>query len=123
MKVLIIEEDSFVRAVYESELRQENIEVIVAKNGGEGLELAKKTLPDLIITELILTKINGFELIKLVKADKKLSKIPVVVASELGQNTDIEEVMALGINKYMHKDLYSSKQIVKEVLNIMMSSL
>lgn len=123
MKVLVIEEDSFVRAVYESELRQENIEVLVAKNGGEGLELAKKNKPDLILTELILTKINGFELIKQIKTDKKLVKIPIVVASELGQKVDIDEATDLGISKYLHKDLYSSKQVVKEVLNIMMSSL
>lgn len=121
MKVLIIDDDSFVRAVYESELRQENMEVVSASNGREGLEKIKENKPSLIITELILTKLNGFELIKELKRDEELKKIPIVVASELGQKQDVDEALALGVNKYLPKDAYSSKQVVREVLNLMMS--
>lgn len=123
MKVLIIENDAFVSAVYESELRQENLEVISTRNGRDGLDKAREHKPDLIIMELILTKINGFELIKEIRQDAQLSKTPIVVVSALGQKQDIDEVMAMGVNKYLHKDLYSSKQVVKEVVNLMMSLL
>lgn len=165
MKVLAIEEDSFIRAVYESELRQENIEVVTASNGREGLLRARETNPDLIITELILTKLNGFELIKEIRQkekkaisnkassdelatrekqaideaklsgvdltnetkskDKKklLSNVPIVVVSALSQKQDIDEAISLGATKYLPKDLFSAKQAVKEVLNLMMSLL
>ena len=123
MKVLVIEEDSFIRAVYESELRQENIEVVSALNGRDGLAKALETKPDLIITELILTKLNGFELIKEIRQSVKknpLAKTPIVVVSALSQKQDIDEAMALGATKYLPKDLFSSKQAVREVLNLMM---
>lgn len=123
MKVLIIDGDSFVRAVYESELRQENIEVISAGDGREGLEKIREQKPDLIIIELILTKLNGFELIKEIKKDEELKKIPIVVASELNQKQDVREVLAMGVNIYLQKDSVSSKQVVYVVLNLLMNLL
>lgn len=120
MKVLIIEDDKFTRTVYESELHQENIEVELAEDGETGLEKAQKTKPDLIILDLILPKKNGFEVLEELKKNKKTQRIPVVVSSALSQKTDIDEIMKLGAAEYLPKENYSLKQIIKEVLNILM---
>lgn len=120
MKVLVIDDDKFARTVYESELHQENIAVELSKDGEEGLAMAKKNVPDLIIMELILTRKNGFEVIEELKKDPKLKKVPIVVCSSLSQKSDIEEAKKLGIAKYLSKEDYSLKQVVKEVMNVLM---
>lgn len=122
MKVLVIDSDKFAQTVYESEFHQENIEVIVVENGQEGYAAAVKEMPDLILLELILTKKNGFELIRELKANPKLKNIPVVVCSSLSQKADIDESVSLGALKYYSKDNYSLKQVVREVMKIMSAS-
>lgn len=121
MKVLIIEDNKFLRQVYESELHQENIEVDLAEDGVAGIEKAKTGKPDLILLDLILPKKNGFEVIEEIRADQKLKKIPIVVSSALSQKSDIDEAMQLGATKYLSKDSYSQKQVIQEVLNVLMS--
>lgn len=121
MKVLIIEDDKVISTVYESELHQENIEVDVAQNGEEGLEKARKSKPDLILLDMILPRKNGFEVLEELKKDKMLNKIPVVVSSALSQKVDIDEAMKLGAYKYLSKENFSQKQIIREVVNILMT--
>mgnify|MGYP001186439117 CR=1 FL=1 len=121
MKVLVIDEDKFVINIYESEFHQQNIEVVAAFDGADGWEKVKAEKPDLIIMELILFKINGFDLIKKIKNDKKLKNIPIVVCSSLNQQDDIDESMKLGALKYFSKQTYSLKQVTKEVLDILIS--
>jgi len=123
MKVLVIDEDKFVINIYESELHQQNIEVISADNGEDGWRLAEKEVPDLIITELILRKINGFDLIKKIKKTKKLKNIPIVICSSLNQQEDIDEVLELGATKFLSKQVYSLKEVTKEVLEILISNI
>lgn len=121
MRVLIIEDNKFIRTVYESELHQENIEVDLAEDGIKGLEKAREKAPDLIILDLILPRKNGFDVLEELKSDAKLKKIPVVVASALSQKSDMDEAMNLGAIKYFPKDSYSQKQIIQEVLNVLMT--
>lgn len=115
MKVLIIDDDTFVQTVYESELHQENIEVFLANNGVEGMELAKAKGPDVILLDLIMPKMDGFLFLKEFKKNVKLKKIPVIVSSMLEQQSDIDEVMGLGALKYLPKAQYSPNQVIEEI--------
>jgi DNA-binding response OmpR family regulator len=119
MKVLIIDEDQFTTAVYESELRQQNFETIVVTSGLEGIKMARRKKPNVIILELVLSKLNGFEVLRSLKRSPTVKQIPIVVASVLGQQVDIDEALKLGAVKYLHKDVYSANQIVTEVVNLM----
>ena len=121
MKVLVIDEDKFAQSVYESELHQQNISVELAKDGLEGVEKAKETKPDIIILELIVTKKNGFEVLEEIKQDADIKNTPVVVCSSLSQKNDVDEAMRLGALKYFSKEEYSLKQVVKEVMNILIN--
>lgn len=123
MKVLVIDEDKFVINIYESEFHQQNIEVISAQNGQEAWDILKKESPDLIIMELILVKINGFDLIKKIKAQKKFKDTPIVICSSLNQQEDIDEATSLGATKFFSKQSYSLKQVTKEVLEILISKI
>lgn len=121
MKVLVIDGDKFAQNIYLSELHQENIAVEVAEDGEEGLKKARETDPKIIILELILTKLNGFEVLKELKNDKKTKDIPVVVCSSLSQEDDIKEAMDLGAVKYFSKEDYSLKQVTREVIEMLMT--
>lgn len=123
MLVLVIDDDKFVRNIYESELHQENIQVELAQDGVEGLTKAKEVKPNLIIMELILTKKNGFEVLQELKKDSKLKNIPVVICSALSQSKDIDEALKLGAIKYFSKEDYSLKQVIKEVLEILVTQM
>lgn len=121
MKVLIIDDDKFVRTVYESEFHQENVAVVLASDGKAGLALALQENPTLIIMELILPKLNGFEVIGELKKDNKLKKVPILICSSLSQKSDIDEAMSLGVEKYLPKENYSLKQVVAEALKILLT--
>jgi two-component system, OmpR family, response regulator VicR len=111
MKVLIIDDDNFIRTVYKSALNQENIEVEVAADGDEGLAKAKQFKPDAILLDMILPKKDGFEVLKGLKS----KKIPTIVFSSLHQQGDIDEALRLGAMKYLPKDQYSPGQIIDEI--------
>lgn len=120
MKILIIEDDKFISTVYESEFHQQNIEVELAFDGIAGLAKARECKPDLILLDLILPKLNGFEVLREIKADPEISKIPVIVSSSLNQSSDIDEVINLGATKFFAKETSSPKQVVKEIIDIIL---
>lgn len=121
MKVLVVDTIKYVQTVFESEFHQQNIEVELASSSQEALDLIKKGKPDLIILELILPVMNGFDFIVELKKNKKNKDIPIIVYSRLGQKKDIDEASSLGITKYFPKEDYSQKQVIQESLNILMS--
>jgi CheY-like chemotaxis protein len=121
MKVLVIDDDNFIISVFESEFHQNNIQVEKAQNGQEALEKAAKCEPDLICMELILTRKNGFEVLEELKKNEKTKDTPVVIYSSLNQKDDVQEALAKGATKYFPKEEYSVKQIIKEIMNILIS--
>ncbi|MDD4625099.1 MAG: response regulator [Candidatus Paceibacterota bacterium] len=114
MKVLIVDDDKFVQAVYKSGFIKERIEVDLAQDGEEGLEKARKALPDLILLDLIMPRLDGFDFLEEAKKDPALKKIPVIVFSVLSQQSDIDKALELGAFKYMAKDIYMPNQIIEE---------
>lgn len=120
MKVLIIDDDKFIRVVYKSGFVHEGIEVELAQDGEEGIQKAKSFVPDLILLDIILPKKDGFELLEEIKKDPKLKDTPVIVFSALNQQPDIDRAMELGAMKYMPKDNYMPNQIIEQVKKILL---
>lgn len=121
MRVLIVEKDITTKIVYEAELHQQNVTVDLASNGEEGLKMANENKPDLIVLELVLPRINGFDFIKEIKKNENLRDVKILVSSILSQKKDINEAMELGAYEYLQKDAYSQKQIIARVLDILIS--
>jgi len=102
-KVLIVEDDKFLSLVLKSKLERDGFLVSEAVDGEIGLAKARSEKPDLILLDLILPKMSGFEFLEVAKTDPELTKIPVVVASNLGQDTDIQKAKGLGVLDYYVK--------------------
>jgi len=114
-KVLVIEDDQFLAKVYLIKLKKEGYDVEMAYDGNEGIEAMKKKIPDIVLLDLILPGIDGFEVLKKMKADPKLAKIPVIILSNLGQEEDIERGKKLGADDYFVKANTALSSIVKKI--------
>lgn len=122
MKVLLIDDDNFIRKIYKFELSKENIEVDLAESAEIGLEKIKSSKPDLILLDMMLPGKNGFDVLSELQADEELKKIPVIVFSSLSQESDIKKAMDLGCAKYLPKDTYSTNEIIGEIKNIFLKA-
>ena len=114
-KIIIIEDDKFLLKAYEIKFKQSDFDVILATDGISGFELAEKEKPSLIILDLMLPRMNGFEFLKKIKSDEKLKNIPVIVVSNLGQKNDCEKAIKLGAKEFLIKTNYSLEEIIKKI--------
>lgn len=114
-KVLIVEDDHYLLKAYCIKMEKAGFSVITAMDGLEGLEIAKKEKPSLIVLDLLLPKIDGFEFLKKIKSDEELKNIPVITISVLGQKADQERAIALGAEEYFIKTDYKLEEIIKKI--------
>lgn len=119
-RILLAEDDRFLRKAAEARLRQGGFTVLAAVDGEEALRLARAETPDLVLLDLIMPKIQGFEVLKALKEDPATASIPVIVLSNLGQERDVQRAMELGAVAYFikaHLSLHELVQRVSEVLD------
>ena len=112
-KIVIVEDDRFLSLVLKGRLEKEGYDVIPAYDGAEGLAAIRRELPALVVLDLVMPKMTGFELMEKLSADPQISRIPVVVASNLGQESDIQKAKNLGVRDYYVKVQTSVDELVK----------
>ena len=117
--ILVVEDESFLSKVLAERLEDEGFgRIDVAGNGEEALAKVKQHPPDIILLDMILPKMNGFEVLEALQADKKLATIPVLVLSNLGQDQDIEQAKKLGARDYIVKSNFSLQKVVEKIMSI-----
>ncbi len=114
-KVLIIEDDKFLAKMLARILESHDYEVMFAVNGKEGLMKASQGEANLILLDIMLPDMDGFDLLETIKKDKKTQKIPVIILSNLGQPEDIQQGKALGVKDYLVKSDLSLDEVVEKV--------
>lgn len=114
-KILFIEDESALQKTFTDLLSKENYEIVSAFDGETGLRLAKDKKPDLILLDLILPKINGFDVLRNLKNDEELKNIPVIVLTNLESVVDVNRVIELGATTYLVKAQYSLKEVIDKV--------
>ncbi len=110
--ILVVEDDRFLVKAIEAKLTSSGYEVGVARDGEEAVAYLKKTTPDLMLLDLIMPKKNGFEVLEEMHDNQAWKKIPVIVLSNLGQESDQKKGMELGAVDYVVKTKFSLQQIV-----------
>lgn len=118
-KVLIVEDDQLIFTILSRELLDAGFEVANAFDGEQAVSVTKEVHPDLVLLDILLPRKNGFEVLAILKADADLSKIPVVILSNLGQPDDIKKGRELGAIDYMVKVEFEPKQIVSKVRTLL----
>ena len=120
-KILVVEDDMNLQRTLIEYLKKENFETLGASNGEDGVILAKKEKPDLILFDIVLPRKNGYEVIKELKSDDNTLKIPIVLLTNLGSYSDVEKALNLGATTYLVKADYKLEEVVakiKEILKI-----
>ena len=118
-KILVIEDDRFLRELISRKLRNEGYNVIEAIDGEEGLRKIKEEKPDLVLLDLILPGMDGFEVLKRTKEDQATTKIPVIILSNLGQREEVEKGLKLGAIDYLVKAHFTPGEIIEKIKNIL----
>jgi len=113
--ILFIEDESVLQKTFEKTLREEGFEMLSALDGENGFNLAKKEKPDLILLDLILPKVNGFEVLKSLKEDPETKEIPVIILTNLERMSDINKALELGATTYLVKVDYSLGEVVEKI--------
>lgn len=101
--ILVVEDDVFLVNAYQIKFQKEGIEVWVAADGKEALGFLEKEPPRVVLLDLMLPGINGFEVLAAIRQNERWKKTPVIVLSNLGQSEDVEKARALGIDDYIVK--------------------
>ena len=115
-RILLVEDDQYQRKAEEALLRLRGYDVVIAVDGEEALErLTKPERPDLIVLDLIMPKLSGFEVLKRIKADPGTSAIPVIVLSNLSQESDRRQVLEAGAVEYLVKANMTLKEVVERI--------
>jgi len=111
-KVLIIEDDRFLRKVIVKKLSREKYQTTEAADGEEGLKLAQSENPDLILLDLVLPQMDGFEVLERIKNNKSISKIPVIILSNLGGTDKMNKGLKMGAADFLIKAELNPGEIV-----------
>lgn len=116
-RILIVEDDKFLRELITQKLIKEDYDTIEAVDGEEGIKKIKEEKPDLVLLDLILPGIDGFEVLSKKREDSSLDKIPVIILSNLGQKEDVERGLKLGAVDYLIKAHFTPGEIIEKVKN------
>jgi two-component system, OmpR family, phosphate regulon response regulator PhoB len=114
-KILIIEDDKFLRKIIKRKFSGEGFDVIEAVDGERGITLAKNDQPDIIILDLVLPEINGFEVLQTLKQTPETSEIPVIILSNLGEEENVKKGLAAGAADYLIKSNLDPSDIFDRV--------
>jgi len=114
-KILIIEDDKFLRELIGQKLLKEGYDIVEAVDGEKGLKSIKDEKPDLVLLDLILPGMDGFEVLTKIKKDSDIAEIPVIILSNLGQKDDIEKGLKMGAVDYLIKAHFTPGEIIDKI--------
>ena len=117
-KILIIEDEKFLSEMYKMKFIEEGFKVETANNGCDGIELAEKINPDLVLLDLVLPGMDGYEILEKLRASPKTKGIKVYILSNLGQTEEINKGFKIGADGYLIKANLTPTQLAQSVNKI-----
>lgn len=118
MNILLIEDDLFFQKFYATKLKDQNFQVEVASDGEEGLKKMEGGSFDLILLDLVMPKVDGFEVLRKKAASDTLKNIPVLVFSTLGQDQDVAKAKELGAKEFINKTFFDFDGLLAKIHTI-----
>lgn len=118
-KILVVEDDVMLNKIYQTKLGILGYQVSAAFDGEEGLKKMETENPHIILLDLMLPKKSGFEVLEAAKQNLKVARIPVIVLSNLGQESDIKRGMELGAIDFLVKSNIKLESVIQKVENVL----
>jgi CheY-like chemotaxis protein len=118
-KVLVVDDEPNILMSLEFLMKKKGYEVFIARNGGEALEIIRKQLPQVVVLDIMMPEVDGYEVCELVKSDSSLQHIKVIFLTAKSKESDIEKGYRLGADLYLTKPFSTRKlmQHIGEFLN------
>lgn len=113
--VLVVEDDKYMREVLVAKLGKEGFEVYEAMDGSAGLDMTAQRKPDLVVLDIILPVMNGFDYLEAKAKVSAIAAVPVIILSNLGQREDVERGMKLGAKDYLVKAHFTPNDLMVKV--------
>jgi DNA-binding response OmpR family regulator len=113
-KILVVDDDPYILMSLEFLMKKNGYNVLVARNGTEAMQIVKEFIPDLVLLDIMMPDVNGYEICKYIKSTKKLSHCKVVFLSAKSSEADIQKGYDLGASLYISKP-FSTRNIVKQL--------
>lgn len=115
IKVAIIEDDTFLAGMYEQKFRLEQMNPIMAYDGEAGLELVRAQKPDIVLLDIMMPKMDGWEVLQVLRSDQATKDIPVIMLTNLGQKEDVDLALKYGANDYLIKAHFNPQEVIDRV--------
>lgn len=113
-KILIVDDEPNIVMSLEYTFKKKGFEVYIARDGSEALEILENNIPDIILLDVMMPNVDGYQTIKHIKNNEKLKHVKTVFLSAKSKSSDIEKGLSLGADKYLLKP-FSVKKLVSEV--------
>ncbi|MDP2812153.1 MAG: response regulator [bacterium] len=117
--VLIVEDDEFLLQMYATKLELESFKVLEATTGLQGLKVAQKEIPDLILLDLNLPELSGFEVLAQLKREDNTKNIKVLILTNYSQKENIDKCLELGADDYLIKAHFVPSEVIKKIKDIL----
>jgi CheY-like chemotaxis protein len=118
-KVLLVEDDNNLREIFEMRLQAEGYKTVTAGDGEEALDVAVKEKPDLIIADIMMPKLSGFEMLETLRSSPEMANVKVIMMTALGQAEDRARGEKLGVVKYLVKSQVTLEDFVRVVREVL----
>ncbi len=115
-KVIIVDDDELLRKLLTRKLKEEGYEVVLAVDGKEGVEKIKEEKPDLILMDIVMPNMDGFQAMEEIQKDESISHIPIVVVSNSGQPVEIDRAKKLGASDWLVKTEFDPQEVINKVV-------
>lgn len=119
VKVLIVEDEEILLTALSEELKQQGFNIVGAKDGVEGVAMAAKELPDLILLDLVMPRMDGISALKEIKAKPETKDIPVVILTNLSDYDKVSDALSLGAMDYLVKANYRLEELVSKIKTVL----
>jgi len=114
-KILIIEDEEIILDLLQKKLTQEGYDISIAKDGAEGIRAMRENKPDLILLDIVMPKMGGFEVMEEMQKDSGLRDIPIIVVSNSGQPVELDKAQELGAKDWLIKTEFDPQEVVEKV--------
>jgi len=114
-KILIVEDEEILIDLLQRKLTNEGYEILVARDGEEGLKIMQEINPDLVLLDIVMPKMGGFEVMEEMAKDSELKKIPIIVISNSGQPVEIDRAQELGAKDWLIKAEFDPQEVLDKV--------
>jgi len=116
-KILLIEDEQIIVDLLQRKLTEEGYNIVLAKNGEEGIKVMKAEKPDLILLDIVMPKMGGLEVMEEMQKNPDLKKIPVIIVSNSGQPVELDRAKKLGAKDWLVKTEFDPQEVIEKVVN------